>query len=108
LGRLAPEGLLGIHVSVLAQAIGLKDQLPAESEQGRAAHTALKTFLTDGFSGILEQSTRPQTVGYSLLDSPVGLRARWRSDTDREAAAERLVDPAGQGGRPMPNPARAD
>jgi hypothetical protein len=75
MGRQAPEGLLGIHVSVLAQAIGLKDQLPAQSEQERAAHKALETFTTDGFGGVLEQSTRPQTIGYSLLDSPVGLAA---------------------------------
>jgi pimeloyl-ACP methyl ester carboxylesterase len=40
MGRQAPEGLLGIHVSVLAQAIGLKDQLPAESEQERGAQSA--------------------------------------------------------------------
>jgi hypothetical protein len=59
MGRQAPEGLLGIHVNVLAQAIGLKDQLPAESEQERAAHKALETFTTDGFGGVLEQSTRP-------------------------------------------------
>ena len=38
MGRQAPEGLLGIHVNLLALAIGLKDQLPAESEQERAAH----------------------------------------------------------------------
>ena len=39
MGRQAPEGLLGIHVNVLIQAIGLKDQLPAESKQERAAST---------------------------------------------------------------------
>jgi pimeloyl-ACP methyl ester carboxylesterase len=84
MGRQAPEGLLGIHVSVLAQAIGLKDQLPAESEQERAAHKALETFTTDGFGGVLEQSTRPQTIGYSLLDSPVGLAA-WMLDHDTDS-----------------------
>ncbi len=84
MGRQAPEGLLGIHVSVLAQAIGLKDQLPAESERERAAHKALETFTTDGFGGVLEQSTRPQTIGYSLLDSPVGLAA-WMLDHDTDS-----------------------
>ncbi|HEX7265923.1 MAG TPA: epoxide hydrolase, partial [Streptosporangiaceae bacterium] len=84
MGRQAPEGLLGIHVSVLAQAIGLKDQLPAESEQERAAHKALETFTTDGFGGVLEQSTRPQTIGYSLLDSPVALAA-WMLDHDTDS-----------------------
>src|SRR3954466_6535916 len=79
MGRQAPRGLLGIHVSVLAQAIGLKDQLPAQSEQERAARDALTTFLTDGLAIVLEQSTRPQTIGYALLDSPVGLAA-WMLD----------------------------
>jgi pimeloyl-ACP methyl ester carboxylesterase len=84
MGRQAPEGLLGIHVNLLALAIGLKDQLPAESEQERAAHDALNTFTTDGFGYFLEQSTRPQTVGYSLLDSPVGLAA-WMLDHDTDS-----------------------
>ena len=78
------EGLLGIHVNLLAGALGLKDQLPAKSEQERAAHDALKTFTTDGFGYFLEQSTRPQTIGYSLLDSPVGLAA-WLLDHDTDS-----------------------
>jgi pimeloyl-ACP methyl ester carboxylesterase len=84
MGRQAPEGLLGIHVNLLAGAIGLKDQLPAESEQERAAHDALDTFTRDGFGYFLEQSTRPQTIGYSLLDSPVGLAA-WLLDHDTDS-----------------------
>jgi pimeloyl-ACP methyl ester carboxylesterase len=84
MGRQAPEGLLGIHVNLLALAIGLKDQLPAETEEERAAHDALNTFTTDGFGYFLEQSTRPQTIGYSLLDSPVGLAA-WMLDHDTDS-----------------------
>ena len=72
MGREAPEGLLGIHVNLLGGALAIKDQLPAESDQERAAHDALNTFTTDGFGYFLEQSTRPQTIGYCLLDSPVG------------------------------------
>jgi pimeloyl-ACP methyl ester carboxylesterase len=84
IGRQAPEGLLGIHLNVLLAAVGLKDQLPAESEQERAAHDALTTFLTDGLAIVLEQSTRPQTIGYALLDSPVGLAA-WMLDHDTDS-----------------------
>jgi hypothetical protein len=51
----------------------LEDQLSAESEQERAARDAVNTFTTDGSGYFLEQSTRPQTIGYALLDSPVGL-----------------------------------
>jgi pimeloyl-ACP methyl ester carboxylesterase len=84
MGRQAPEGLLGIHINVLAAAVGLKDQLPAESEQERAAHDAVTTFTTDGVAGVLEQSTRPQTIGYALLDSPVALAA-WMLDHDTDS-----------------------
>lgn len=84
MGRQGPDGLVGIHMNLLALAIGLKDILPAESEPERAAHAALETFTTDGFGYFLEQSTRPQTIGYSLLDSPIGLAA-WMLDHDTDS-----------------------
>jgi pimeloyl-ACP methyl ester carboxylesterase len=84
MGRQAPEGLAGIHFNFLAGAIGITDRLPAETEQERAAHDAVKTFTADGFAYFLEQSTRPQTIGYSLLDSPVGLAA-WMIDHDTDS-----------------------
>jgi pimeloyl-ACP methyl ester carboxylesterase len=84
MGRQGPEGLLGIHVNLLALAIGLKDVLPADSEEERAAHAALNAFTTDGFGYFLEQTTRPQTIGYSLLDSPIGLAA-WMLDHDTDS-----------------------
>jgi pimeloyl-ACP methyl ester carboxylesterase len=84
MGRQAPEGLLGIHLNLLAGALGIADKLPANSEQERAAHIALATFRTSGFGYFLEQSTRPQTIGYSLLDSPVGL-ASWLLDHDTDS-----------------------
>jgi pimeloyl-ACP methyl ester carboxylesterase len=84
MGRQGPEGLLGIHVNLLAGALGIKDLLPAESEQERAALDKLNTFATDGFGYFLEQSTRPQTIGYSLVDSPIGLAA-WMLDHDTDS-----------------------
>jgi len=84
MGRQAPEGLLGIHLTLLAGALGIVDQLPAKSEQERAAASAVATFKTSGFGYFLEQSTRPQTIGYSLLDSPVGLAA-WVLDHDTDS-----------------------
>jgi pimeloyl-ACP methyl ester carboxylesterase len=84
MGRQGPDGLLGIHVNLIAGALGIKDLLPAESEQERAALDALNTFATDGFGYFLEQSTRPQTIGYSLLDSPIGLAA-WMLDHDTDS-----------------------
>jgi pimeloyl-ACP methyl ester carboxylesterase len=64
--------------------LGIVDQLPKTSEQERAAHNAVATFRTTGFGYFLEQSTRPQTIGYSLLDSPVGLAA-WILDHDTDS-----------------------
>src|SRR5574341_2669721 len=84
MGRQAPKGLVGIHLTLLAGALGIADQLPAKSEQERAAQTALATFRASGFGYFLEQSTRPQTIGYSLLDSPVGLAA-WLLDHDTDS-----------------------
>ncbi|WP_202310173.1 epoxide hydrolase family protein [Mesorhizobium sp. L-8-10] len=84
MGRQAPEGLLGIHLNLLTGAVGFKDQLPAASPEERAAHDALNEFAMDGFGYFLEQSTRPQTIGYSLLDSPIGLAA-WLLDHDTDS-----------------------
>src|SRR5262245_46870487 len=84
MGRQAPDGLLGIHVSLLGGALGIADRLPTKSEQERAAHAALATFKTSGFGYFLEQSTRPQTIGFALLDSPVGLAA-WLLDHDTDS-----------------------
>jgi pimeloyl-ACP methyl ester carboxylesterase len=96
MGRQAPEGLLGIYLNLLAGAIGLKDQLPAESEQERAGHDAINTFTTSGFGYFLEQSTRPQTIGYALLDLPVGLAAsRFRPASRRSPARSGLPHAAG-------------
>jgi pimeloyl-ACP methyl ester carboxylesterase len=84
MGRQAPEGLAGIHLSLLAGAPFIVDKLPKESGQERAAHAALATFMTDGFGYFQEQVTRPQTIGYSLQDSPVGLAA-WMLDHDTDS-----------------------
>src|SRR5688500_2346517 len=84
MGRQAPEGLLAIHVNLLALAIALKDHLPKESEQERTALAALNAFTIDGFGYFLEQTTRPQTIGYSLVDSPAGLAA-WMLDHDTDS-----------------------
>ncbi len=65
-------------------ALGIADQLPAESEAERAAHEAFDTFKQDGFGYFLEMATRPQTIGYALLDSPVAMAA-WMLDHDTDS-----------------------
>jgi pimeloyl-ACP methyl ester carboxylesterase len=82
MGRQAPEGLVGIHMNLLVTVLG--GPPPAESEQERAALDALNTFMKDGFGYFLEMATRPQTVGYAQLDSPVALAA-WMLDHDTDS-----------------------
>jgi pimeloyl-ACP methyl ester carboxylesterase len=82
MGRQAPAGLAGIHTNLLAPALGAP--MPAESEQERAAAAQLATFRASGFGYFLEQATRPQTIGYALLDSPLALAA-WMLDHDTDA-----------------------
>jgi pimeloyl-ACP methyl ester carboxylesterase len=84
LGRQAPEGLLGIHMNLLVTTLGAPTPPPGDTEEERAALDAINTFTTSGFGYFLEQSTRPQTIGYSLLDSPVGLAA-WLLDHDTDS-----------------------
>jgi len=84
MSRQAPGGLLGVHTNLLVQALAIMDKLPAESEQERAARDAGTEFRATGFGYFLEQSTRPQTIGYGLLDSPVALAA-WMLDHDTDS-----------------------
>jgi pimeloyl-ACP methyl ester carboxylesterase len=84
MGRLAPDGLIGIHTNLLVPALNDVAALPADTEQERAALAAIKTFQTSGNGYFVEQATRPQTIGYALLDSPVSLAA-WMIDHDTDA-----------------------
>jgi pimeloyl-ACP methyl ester carboxylesterase len=84
LGALAPEGLLGIHLNLLRTALAGVGSLPVATEQERAAADAITTFRTTGSGYFTEQATRPQTIGYALLDSPVALAA-WMLDHDTDS-----------------------
>jgi pimeloyl-ACP methyl ester carboxylesterase len=97
MGRQAPEGLAAIHVNLLVTVLGGPQQM--ESDEERAAQAQLDTFRASGFGYFLEMATRPQTIGYALLDSPVALAA-WLLDHDTdsyEKIARAFVDgePAG-------------
>ncbi len=84
MGRQAVSGLVGYHLNLLTAVLAIGDRLPKESEQERAAAKALATFRQDGFGYFLEMATRPQTIGYALLDSPVALAA-WMLDHDTDS-----------------------
>jgi pimeloyl-ACP methyl ester carboxylesterase len=83
MGRQAPEGLLGIHMNLLVTGLAGGSH-PSATEEEKAALAALATFRASGFGYFLEQATRPQTIGYALLDSPVALAA-WMLDHDTDA-----------------------
>jgi pimeloyl-ACP methyl ester carboxylesterase len=84
MGRLGPAGLIGIHTNLLVPALNDPAALPATGDQEQAALAAIKTFQTSGNGYFVEQATRPQTIGYALLDSPVSLAA-WMIDHDTDA-----------------------
>jgi pimeloyl-ACP methyl ester carboxylesterase len=84
MGRQAVAGLVGYHLNLLTAVLAVGDQLPKESEQERAAAEAVAAFRQDGFGYFLEMATRPQTIGYALLESPVALAA-WLLDHDTDS-----------------------
>jgi pimeloyl-ACP methyl ester carboxylesterase len=83
MGRQAPEGLVGIHTNLFVPGLAGGD-FPKETDEERAAAEAGATFRATGFGYFLEQATRPQTIGYALLDSPVALAA-WMLDHDTDS-----------------------
>jgi pimeloyl-ACP methyl ester carboxylesterase len=84
MGRQAPEGLLGIHMNLLLAGLGGGYPSPDPSPEERAALDAIATFRTSGNGYLIEQNTRPQTIGYALLDSPIALAA-WMLDHDTDS-----------------------
>ncbi len=87
MARQAPAGLLGIHVNMpptvpgdLMKAILAGDPAPSGlSAPEKAAFDKLSTFFAKNAGYGAMMVTRPQTVGYGLSDSPVGLAA-WMYD----------------------------
>jgi pimeloyl-ACP methyl ester carboxylesterase len=82
MGRQAPEGLVAIHTNLLVTVLG--GPQPTDTDEERAAQAQLDTFRQSGFGYFLEMATRPQTIGYALLDSPVALAA-WLLDHDTDS-----------------------
>jgi pimeloyl-ACP methyl ester carboxylesterase len=83
MARQAPAGLLGIHINLpatvppeVAGVLAAGGPAPAGlSEKEGAAFDSLSTFFKKYRAYGAIMGTRPQTIGYSLADSPVGLAA---------------------------------
>lgn len=77
------QGLLGIHLNMpavvpadIARTLAAGDPAPASlSAKERAAFDQLEAFYRDNSAYAAMMNTRPQTIGYSLVDSPVGMAA---------------------------------
>jgi pimeloyl-ACP methyl ester carboxylesterase len=76
-------GLLGIHLNMpavvpadIARVLAVGDPAPASlSVKERVAFNQLSAFYRDNSAYAAMMNTRPQTIGYSLVDSPVGMAA---------------------------------
>jgi hypothetical protein len=83
MARQAPAGLLGIHVNMpatvlpdIAKALTSGGPAPSGlSPEEKIAFNGMDTLYKKGSGYALMMVTRPQTLGYSLADSPVGLAA---------------------------------
>ena len=86
----APDGLAGIHLNFLrrpplevaAAVFGGAPEPEGLTEEERAAFEPLRAQFMKGY--IAEQGQSPQTIGYALTDSPVGL-ASWILDHDTDS-----------------------
>jgi pimeloyl-ACP methyl ester carboxylesterase len=97
MGRQAPKGLIGIHTNLLVPALG--GPMPTDTDEELAAAAQIAAFRQSGDGYFVEMATRPQTIGYALLDSPVALAA-WMIDHDTDAydkIAAAFVDGAPSG-----------
>ena len=82
MARQAPEGLVAIHTNLLVPALG--GTMPTDTDEERAAAAQIAAFGQSGNGYFVEMATRPQTIGYALLDSPIALAA-WMIDHDTDA-----------------------
>jgi pimeloyl-ACP methyl ester carboxylesterase len=106
----APEGLLGIHVNMpgtvppsVLSLLRNRDPVPSSfSDVEKAAFASLEYFYRKGFGYAEMMNTRPQTLGYGLADSPVGMLAffydkfaEWtytRGEPERALTRDEMLD----------------
>jgi pimeloyl-ACP methyl ester carboxylesterase len=113
MGRQAPPGLLAIHVNrqersatippEIGRALSSGDPAPANlTSEERAVFDQTRDFLKNGLAYAAIMGTRPQTIGYSLADSPVGMAAwfyekiaEWvytRGEPERSLTRDEILD----------------
>jgi pimeloyl-ACP methyl ester carboxylesterase len=77
LGHVAPDRVVGVHVN--AATVGFMPFPPLDDAEladltdiERDRVTRIEQFMADGFGYAQIHSTRPETLGFGLTDSPVG------------------------------------
>ena len=90
MGRQAPDGLLGVHFNFLDAipkellTAGFTPRIVFSHEERDQLGKVVGVFMRGYIS---EMGEHPQTIGYSLLDSPIGLAA-WMLDHDPDSYAK--------------------
>jgi epoxide hydrolase len=101
LGRTAPDRVVGVHVNgspgPMPSLPLSDDELASLTDIERDRIRRIEAFQREEFGYIAIQSTRPQTLAYGLVDSPVGQLAwvmdKFREWTDpRSALPEQVID----------------
>lgn len=96
LGAIDPDHVCGVHVNMItAEPPGEADDLADLTEREQFTFARAQDYLRDGNGYVAIQSTRPQTLAYSLVDSPAGLLSwiveKFWAWTDHEGNVEDAV-----------------
>jgi pimeloyl-ACP methyl ester carboxylesterase len=100
MGRLAPEGLIGLHFNFLDAipkellTAGFTPRVAFSHEEREQLRKVVGVFMRGYIS---EMGEHPQSIGYSLTDSPIGLAA-WMLDHDADSYTK--ISHAFLGGEP--------
>lgn len=97
MGRLFPDAVTGIHVSEVNYPTGQEDMSTFSKAEQQFAATLQQWWYTEGAYNML-QASKPQTLGYGLNDSPVGLAAwitekfyTWSGNNEDAIAKDELL-----------------
>ncbi|GAA0754051.1 epoxide hydrolase [Ideonella azotifigens] len=93
LGHVKPDGLVAAHVN---WAFVFPDKLPVDpTAEERYAMDRAAQFTGDWAGYFREQATRPQTIGYPLVDSPGGLALwiyeKFQAWTDNPGSVDKVL-----------------
>jgi hypothetical protein len=83
MGRQGAQGLIGVHTNLFVPGLS-GAPFPLDTDEEKEAQAQMAEFRATGFGYFIEQATRPETIGYALLDSPVALAA-WMLDHDTDS-----------------------